>query len=88
MCAGSTYRDYAGQVAIYAAKPQLAAVPGRSNHGWGLAVDFSCGVESFGSPAHEWMRANAGRFGWFHPAWAQAGGSRPEAWHWEFAGGQ
>ena len=84
LCAGSTYRDYAGQVAVYAAKPQLAAVPGRSNHGWGRAVDFSCGVERFGSAEHEWMRANAGSFGWFHPGWAQAGGSRPEAWHWEF----
>lgn len=85
MCAGSSYRDYAGQVAVYAAKPQLAAVPGRSNHGWGLAIDFSCGVERFGSAEHQWMRVNAGRFGWFHPDWAQAGGSRPEAWHWEFA---
>ena len=84
LCAGSTYRDYAGQVAVYAAKPHLAAVPGRSNHGWGRAVDFSCGVERFGSAEHQWMRAHAGSFGWFHPGWAQAGGSRPEAWHWEF----
>jgi LAS superfamily LD-carboxypeptidase LdcB len=86
LCVGDSYRSYAGQVAVYAAKPQLAAVPGRSNHGWGLAIDLGCGVERFGSPEHEWLRANAARFGWFHPVWAQAGGSRPEAWHWEFAG--
>lgn len=85
LCVTDSYRSYAAQVDVYARKPELAAVPGSSNHGWGLAVDFGCGVERFGSDAHTWMRANAGRFGWYHPAWAQAGGSRPEAWHWEFA---
>lgn len=85
LCVGDSYRSYAAQVQVYATKPQLAAVPGSSNHGWGLAVDFSCGVQTFGSPEHRWMQVNAGRFGWFHPEWAQAGGSRPEAWHWEFA---
>ena len=29
---------------------------------------------------------NAARFGWFHPAWADEGGSGAyEPWHWEFA---
>jgi LAS superfamily LD-carboxypeptidase LdcB len=86
MCVTDSYRSYAGQVAVFAAKPNLAAVPGRSNHGWGVAVDFGCGIQTFGSPQHEWMRANAVRFGWFHPEWARINGSRPEAWHWEFAG--
>jgi len=85
LCVGDSYRSYAAQVDVYARKPQLAAVPGTSNHGWGLAVDLGCGVERFGSEAHVWMRVNAGRFGWFHPAWAQQSGSKPEAWHWEFA---
>jgi LAS superfamily LD-carboxypeptidase LdcB len=86
ICVTDSYRSYAGQVAVYAAKPNLAAIPGRSNHGWGVAIDFGCGIQTFGSPQHEWMRANAGRFGWFHPEWARINGSRPEAWHWEFAG--
>ena len=86
LCVTDSYRTYSEQVALYASKPALAAVPGRSNHGWGVAVDFGCGVNQFGSEAHEWMRARAVAFGWFHPTWAQAGGSRPEAWHWEFAG--
>jgi hypothetical protein len=86
LCVSDSYRSYAGQVDVYARKPGLAAVPGTSNHGWGLAVDFGCGVERFGSEKHVWMRQNAVRFGWFHPGWAQQGGSRPEAWHWEFAG--
>lgn len=85
LCVGDSYRSYSAQVQVFASKPHLAAVPGSSNHGWGVAVDFSCGVQTFGSPEHQWMQANAGRFGWFHPDWAQAGGSRPEAWHWEFA---
>ena len=86
LCVTDSYRDYAGQVAVFRSKPNLAATPGRSNHGWGVAIDFCGGIQGFGSPAHEWMRANAGAFGWVHPGWAQQGGSKPEAWHWEFAG--
>jgi hypothetical protein len=86
ICVTDSYRTYAGQLDVYARKPGLAAVPGRSNHGWALAVDFCGGVQSFGTVEHGWMRANAGSFGWVHPRWAQAGGSRPEAWHWEFGG--
>jgi hypothetical protein len=32
------------------------------------------------------MVDNAPRFGWFHPEWAELDGSKPEPWHWEFAG--
>ena len=87
LCVGDSYRPYGAQVAVYRTKPGLAAVPGTSNHGWGLALDMACGVERFGSVAHEWMKANAPQFGWVHPGWAQQGGSRPEPWHWEYAGG-
>ncbi len=86
LCLTDTYRDYAGQVDVFARKPGLAAVPGRSQHGWGLAIDFCGGVERFDGEAHLWLKANAARFGWVHPAWAEPGGSRPEAWHWEFQG--
>jgi hypothetical protein len=85
ICVTDSYRSYAAQVDVYARKPELAAVPGSSNHGWALALDLCGGVERFGSEAHLWMRVNAVRFGWFHPGWAQQTGSRPEAWHWEFA---
>jgi LAS superfamily LD-carboxypeptidase LdcB len=78
------YRSYAEQLAVAASKGGLAAVPGTSNHGWGQAVDLSGGIESFGTAEHAWMVANAGKYGWEHPAWAQAGGSKPEAWHWEY----
>ncbi|MDP3710994.1 MAG: M15 family metallopeptidase [Mycobacteriales bacterium] len=86
LCVSDSYRSYSDQVAVYREKPGLAATPGTSNHGWGVAVDFCGGVERFGSEAHEWMRANAGRFGWIHPSWARQGGSKPEPWHWEYVG--
>jgi hypothetical protein len=86
LCVTSSYRTYSEQAGVYRSKPGLAAVPGKSEHGWGKAVDLGCGVQSFGSAAHEWMKANAGRFGWYHPDWARACGSRPEAWHWEYGG--
>jgi LAS superfamily LD-carboxypeptidase LdcB len=78
------YRSYAEQLSVAASKGGLAAVPGTSNHGWGQAVDLSGGIESFGTAEHAWMVANAGQYGWKLPAWAQAGGSKPEAWHWEY----
>lgn len=86
ICVTDSYRDYPSQVAVAAAKPTLAAVPGSSNHGWGVALDLCDGIQSFSSSQHAWMKANSMAFGWFHPAWAQQGGSKPEAWHWEFAG--
>lgn len=86
ICVTDSYRDYAGQVSVYAARPHLAARPGTSNHGWGTATDLCGGIQSFGSPQHEWMRANAPLYGFFHPAWAQQAGSKPEPWHWEFGG--
>ncbi len=81
-----SYCDYDAQVRIKAEKPTLAATPGTSNHGWALGVDLSSGINVFGTAEHNWMRTNAPRFGWIHPAWAQANGSKPEARHWEFNG--
>lgn len=58
---------------------------GKSIHGEAggkAAVDFA-GLP-FDSKRHNWMKANAGRYGWEQPAWAQEGGSLPESWHWEY----
>ena len=84
LCVSDSYRSYEAQVRVYGEKPSLAAVPGTSNHGWGIAVDLCGGLQRFGTPDQAWMRANAGRYGWQHPAWAEPGGSRPEPWHWEY----
>lgn len=58
----SSYRTLAEQEALYKlyeeGRGNLAAVPGTSNHGWGLAVDL----------AEPWMRSwidqHGGAFGW------------------------
>lgn len=84
ICVTDSYRSYAAQVDVYRRKPNLAAIPGRSNHGWGLAADLGCGIQTFGSAPYRWMKAHAPSFGFFHPGWAEPGGSKPEPWHWEF----
>ena len=86
ICITDSYRTYASQVRLYGQKPTLAAVPGTSNHGWGLAVDLCGGIEHYGTAPYTWMKANAGRFGFLHPDWAEPGNGREEPWHWEYAG--
>jgi len=86
ICLTNGYRTLEQQQQLRRSKPRFAARPGSSEHGWGLAVDLSCGVQSFRSEQHAWMVENAGRYGWFLPDWAGRGGSRPEPWHWEYSG--
>ena len=86
LCVTDSYRSYDEQVAVKASRGKWAAAPGRSEHGLGLAVDLCGGVDRFGTSAHHWMQANAPRFGWVHPGWAQATGSLREPWLWEFTG--
>ena len=81
-----SYRSLAEQVAVKADKGKWAATPGRSQHGLGLAVDLCGGINELRDRAHLWMKQNAPLYGWFHPAWAEPGGSLPEPWHWEYAG--
>lgn len=85
-CITDSYRSYAAQVDVRRRKPGLAAVPGTSNHGWGMALDL-CGPGGGqwvpGSDYDIWMHQNGLRYGWEHPSWAHAGGSKPEPWHWE-----
>ncbi|MFG1700978.1 D-alanyl-D-alanine carboxypeptidase family protein [Nonomuraea sp. NPDC049309] len=82
LCVTDAYRSLAEQQAVYYRRPGFAAVPGRSNHGLGLAVDLCGGVERSGSPEFVWMEKNAKRYGWFHPSWAYS--SPFEPWHWEY----
>lgn len=85
LCISDSYRPYDTQVEVFATKPGLAATPGKSNHGWGLAVDLCGGINSYGTEQYNWMLANANSFGWFNPPWAQEGGAGPqEPWHWNF----
>lgn len=80
-----SYRSYEAQVICRRNKGSICAVPGTSNHGWGLALDFGGGINSFGTKEYNWMMANAPNYGWINPYWARPGGSNPEPWHWEYA---
>jgi len=76
-----SYRTYAAQVDVKRRKPNLAATPGKSNHGWGLAFDMSFGSNQ-NSPGYKWMTQNASKFGFKGPL------QKPfEPWHWEYKGG-
>ena len=57
----------------------MAAVPGKSNHGWGCAVDAALGgygkaATSVGEPFLSWAVERAGRYGW---SWEV----QSEPWH-------
>ena len=84
MCITDSYRPFGAQEDAFSRKPELAAVPGTSNHGWALAVDLCGGIGTPNSPQGRWMAANAGRFGFVNPDWAAPRGEKPEPWHWEY----
>lgn len=72
-----SYRSYEAQVDVAARKGLysqggLAAVPGTSDHGWGMAVDLK-----LDDAAQSWMRANGGRYGF-------AEDTPREPWHWAY----
>ncbi|NMR21504.1 M15 family metallopeptidase [Cellulomonas fimi] len=83
-----SYRTFDQQVAVRAAKPGLAAVPGTSNHGWAQALDLGGGINNSGTLNHEWMTLNAPGHGWVNPRWARPRdeGGKGEPWHWEYIG--
>ncbi|WP_093171120.1 D-alanyl-D-alanine carboxypeptidase family protein [Sinosporangium album] len=82
ICVTDAYRDLAEQQSVYYRRPGFAAVPGRSNHGLGLALDLCGGVQNFRSPQFNWIEANGKKYGWFHPDWAYTNPFEP--WHWEY----
>lgn len=66
------YRDYATQVRLKAQKGDLAATPGQSNHGWGLAIDIGEGEQ------RNWVAKHGRKYGWaVLPS---------ESWHFDFMG--
>lgn len=73
-----SYRSYEEQVDLAERKGLyqnggLAAVPGTSNHGWGMAVD----ADVRDPTTMAWLRTNGPRFGWVEAV-------TREPWHWEF----
>lgn len=90
--ASDAYRDLATQESLAEQKPGLAAIPGTSNHGYGLATDLGGGVNSGpGSPEYDWTVKYAKEFGFEHPDWAvdpSHPGFKEEWWHLEYVGGK
>lgn len=85
ICLTDSYRTLAAQQILKAQKGYLAAQPGTSEHGWGLAVDLCDGVQTGYGAKYTWLRENAPLYGWDNPMWARSGGSGPhEPWHWEY----
>src|SRR5690606_22910898 len=72
-----TYRDHDTQVAMRAALGSVAAVPGTSSHGTGLALDVPELPCDYGwdSAARAWLVANGPAYGWVSPTWARQNGS-------------
>jgi hypothetical protein len=88
ICLTDSYRTLSEQRRLKAIKPGLAAQPGTSRHGWGLALDLCGGVDS-GGVRYQWLRENGPAYGWDNPDWALPGGSGPtELWHWEYQPGE
>lgn len=80
LCLSDSYRSLSNQYATKRSRGYLAATPGTSMHGWGIAVDL-CSDSANGS-SKAWLDANAAIYGWSNPDWAK--GSKFEPWHWEF----
>lgn len=66
------FRSYDQQVALKKKKPDLAATPGKSIHGLGLAADLKLTAKQA-----EWLRKNGEKFGIYAPIFEK------ESWHWQ-----
>lgn len=94
------YRTYEQQVAVKRKRGDSAAEPGRSNHGWGLAVDLSGIANPIGSsttrnsykdsafrtPTYQWLFQNGPKFGIYNPISLRDGNKLEEWWHFEYQG--
>lgn len=81
-----SYRSLGAQVVCQQEKGSLCADPGTSNHGMGVAVDLGGAVRWSGTDEHAWMLEHSEEYGWVKPDWSLDTGSKPEPWHFDFAG--
>lgn len=84
MCLDSAYRSYSEQASIRSRRGGMAAPAGKSNHGWGLAIDL-CKVDQ-SRTVLGWLADNGPTYGWENPPWAKSR-SQYEPWHWEYLPG-
>jgi hypothetical protein len=82
-----SYRSLGEQYAVKRSRGYLAAKPGTSMHGLGLAIDLAGSVTG-NKAAYQWLVENGAAYGWENPAWARRGGSgNYEPWHFEYRPG-
>ena len=80
ICLLQGYRSYAEQVQIKASRGYMAASPGTSMHGFGIAFDL-CPGDDYGAPK-AWFDSTAAAYGFDNPDWAKF--RKFEPWHWEY----
>lgn len=85
-----TYRSYQDQVAMKAALGGLAATPGTSSHGLGLALDVQEWPQTygFGTERYTWLVENGPTYGWYAPQRVREGQPYAEYWHFEYEPGR
>lgn len=96
--ASSPYRSWATQKRIYDRNvgrrfnQRSSAPPGHSEHQLGTTCDISFAAGGFlrkQTPEHDWLSANAARFGWrqtYHDHNVTETGYIEEPWHWRYVG--
>ena len=83
----SCYRTYADQAKVKQQYGAQAATPGRSNHGFGCAIDLATTGNAKLNTSHtqyKWLVQNAATFGFKRLPWTPKHGESWEAWHWEY----
>jgi len=97
----SWYRPYENQVKCWnELEAGKAAVPGHSNHGWGIAIDVRDLYRAVAgsiqvSPnatvrnnntLYKYFAKNAPNYGWYNPSTLCDNNKPEEVWHWEYHG--
>jgi LAS superfamily LD-carboxypeptidase LdcB len=83
---GRPTKRWEGQTWYQLPKTAMAAVPGTSNHGWGLAVDFAEELDGDAAPESvspkfvKWLIKNAATYGF-------SAELQSEPWHWRYVAG-
>ena len=83
ICLTDSYHTLSNQYATKRRAGFMAATPGTSVHGWGLAIDL-CSSDARGS-AKAWLEENGATWGWVNPSWAKS--RKWEPWHFEYEPG-
>ena len=74
---GNGFSQWCAWQKYQAGTGNLAASPGTSNHGLGLAIDINLSGQGRSSKVYKWLANNANNYGWYETV-------SSEPWHWDF----